>query len=156
MSIDWCFLEHVALTISIIFNILQAFSFHRFPFNYFYNRYIGAQERKNKFYEPLIKDLNRIIEKLEEYHSQSPSEFIGLEEKHFSLLIFKRTKSKMEKLIKILDEMKDAYNELEYRVYPFILLSHDIKERLKMVEKNYLGLSDTGVGGDSIYSKIKG
>jgi len=56
MSVDWYFLEHVALIISIIFNILQAFSLHRFPFNYVYNRYIGAQERKNKFYEPLIKD----------------------------------------------------------------------------------------------------
>jgi|GEM_PF-2529172 hypothetical protein len=152
MSVDWYFLEHVALIISIIFNILQAFSLHRFPFNYVYNRYIGAQERKNKFYEPLIKDLNRIIEKLEDYHSQSPSEFIGLEEKHLSLLISKRTKSNMEELIKILDESKDAYNELECRVYPHILLSTDIKERLKMVEKNYLAdLSGTSVGGDSIF-----
>jgi len=58
----------------------------------------------------------------------------------------------MEELIKILDEMKDAYNELECRVYPHILLSTDIKEGLKMVEKNYLAdLSGTSVGGDSIF-----
>jgi hypothetical protein len=58
----------------------------------------------------------------------------------------------MENLIKILGEMKDAYNELEGKVYPCILLSPDIKERLKMVEKNYLaGLSNTSVGGDSIF-----
>jgi hypothetical protein len=152
MSIDWYFLEHVALTISVILNILLYL--RRFPFNYFYKRYIGAQERKNKFYEPLIEDLNKIVEKLKDYHSPSPSEFIGLEEKHLSLLISKRTKSNMEKLIKILDEMKDAYYELKYHVYPLILLHPDINDNLKKVEINYLAcLSDTSVSGDSIFTQ---
>jgi len=132
MSTELQFLKDV---ISIILGIVYIFTH---PLRYLRNRYNGAQERKNKFYEPLIKDINTIIKDLKECNI--PTKPKGLENEHLSLLISSQTRSKMKKLIEMLDEMQEAYNELRDYIYPQILQKYIVNELKEVERKYFIGL----------------
>jgi hypothetical protein len=123
----------VSTVLSILFGVL-AFLPQR-PGEYLRNRYRGAQERREKFYEPLIEDVKMVIKDLEEYREASKP--VGLEERHLTLLISKEVRRKVKELMGLLDEFKRAYGDLIHYIYPRIL-DEDVKHYLEEVEKKYI------------------
>jgi hypothetical protein len=129
-------LKDLILLVSLILNILLTLFLH--PIKYLRERYHGAQERKKKFYEPLIEDLEAIIKDLEGY--KEPSRPKGLKDEHLSLLISNKTRLKIKELMKALDELKWAYEDMSINVYPQVLKCNEYG--LKEIERRYfIGLS---------------
>jgi hypothetical protein len=122
----------VSTALSIFFGVL-AFLPQR-PGEYLRNRYRGAQERREKFYEPLIEDVSKAIKDLEEYRRASKP--VGLKEEHLSLLISKKAREKVKELMGLLDEFERAYHDLKFYVYLRILDEY-VKYDLEEVEKKY-------------------
>jgi hypothetical protein len=129
----------VSLILGLVLTALNIlYILFRYPREYLRDRYLRAQERKNKFYGALIEDVSAIAGDLEAYRDHQGLR--GLEDKHLSLLICNKTRMKVKELMKALNKLERAYSDLKCHVYPQVL--KDVEYKLKEVERMYF----TGLG----------
>jgi hypothetical protein len=127
-----------ALFISIIINIVLAVlnivqAFLPAPLGkYVANRLRGARERREKFYEPLKKCLQERFNEIKDYRNPSTP---CIEKICLLLLISERTSTDFKELMKVLEELYDAYQDLKIYVYPNVIKM--VEEEIKGIEKRY-------------------